>query len=119
MVNAEKKEAPQMPSPRWLAILIVPMMVGAALVSSAAVASADATDDTYRAQLRALGLTWSPDRDQAVIAVAQIICYAHARGHTPDAIIANDIHTILGPTGVTVEGATSMVSLAISTYCPS
>ncbi len=78
MVNAEKKEAHQMPSPRWLARLIVPMMVGAALVTSAAIAAADATDDAYLAQLRALGLTWPPDRDQAVIAVAHLICYDHA-----------------------------------------
>ena len=52
-----------MPSPRWLARLTIPMVAGAALVTSAAIATADATDDAYLAQLRALGLTWPPDRD--------------------------------------------------------
>ena len=107
-----------MPSPRWLARLIVPMMVGAALVTSAAIATADTTDDAYLAQLRALGVTWPPDRDEAVIAVAHLICYDRRWGYTPDAI-ANDVHAFLGPRGVDFEDVTSMVGLAESTYCPS
>jgi hypothetical protein len=46
-----------MPSPRWLARLTVPMMVGAALVTNAAIATADPTNDAYLAQLRAVGFT--------------------------------------------------------------
>jgi Protein of unknown function (DUF732) len=106
-----------MPSPRWLARLTIPMMAGAALVTSAAIATADATDDAYLAQLRALGLTWPPDRDENIIAVAHLICYDHKWGYTPDAI-ANDVHTALGSSGVTIGDATSMVNLAESTYCP-
>jgi hypothetical protein len=34
-----------MPSPRWLAGLAVPMMVGAALVTNSAIATADPTND--------------------------------------------------------------------------
>ena len=51
-----------MPSPRWLARLTIPMMAGAALVSSAAIATATPADDAYLAQLRAVGLTWPPKR---------------------------------------------------------
>lgn len=36
-----------MPSPRWLATLTIPAMVGAALVTSAATATADPVDDGY------------------------------------------------------------------------
>ena len=107
-----------MPSPRWLAILTVPMMAGAALVTSAAIATADPADDAYLAQLRALGFTWPPDRDEAVIAMAHLICYDHSSGLTPDAI-AKDVHQILGQKGITFGDVTSMVSLAESTYCPS
>ena len=106
-----------MPSPHWLTRLTVPIMVGAALVTNAAIATADATDDAYLAQLRALGLTWSPDRDEAVVAVAHLICYDHRWGLTPDAI-ADDVHAFLGPRGVSIGDATSMVNLAESTYCP-
>ena len=106
-----------MPSPCRLARLTVPMMAGAALVTSAAIATADATDDAYLAQLRALGLTWPPDRDENINAVAHLICYDHKWGYTPDAI-ANDVHTSLGSSGVTIGDATSMVNLAESTYCP-
>jgi hypothetical protein len=52
-----------MPSPRWLARLAIPMMAGAALVSSAAIATAANPDDEASlAKLRAVGLTWPPGR---------------------------------------------------------
>jgi hypothetical protein len=107
-----------MPSPRWLAILTVPMMAGAALVTSAAIATADPTDDAYLDQLHALGFTFTPDRNEAVLAMAHLICYDRSYGLTPDAI-AKDVHQILGPKGITFGDVTSMVSLAESTYCPS
>jgi hypothetical protein len=106
-----------MPSPRWLAGLTIPMMAGAALVASAAIATADPINDAYLAQLRALGFTFPPERDEAVIAMAHLICYDRKWGLTPDAI-ANDVHAVLGPRGLTFEDVTSMVSLAESTYCP-
>jgi len=52
-----------MPSPRWLARLTVPMMVGAALFTSAAIATADPVNDGYLAQLRAIGFTWPPGHE--------------------------------------------------------
>jgi hypothetical protein len=104
-------------SPRWLARFSIPMIAGAALVASAAIATADATNDAYLAQLRALGFTFSPDRDEAVIAMAHLICYDRSWGLTPDAI-AQDVHTVLGPRGLTFGDVTSMVGLAESTYCP-
>jgi hypothetical protein len=112
-----RKEPHQMPSLRWLARLTVPMMAGAALVASAAIATADAANDAYLAQLRALGFTFVPDRDEAVIAVAHLICYDRSWGLTPEAI-AQDVHAFLGPKGVTFGDVTSMVGLAESTYCP-
>ena len=107
-----------MSSRRRLAGLTVPILVGAALVSSVATATADPTNDGYLAQLRALGVNFPPDRDEAVIAVAHLICYDRRWGYTPDAI-AEDVHAFLGPRGVDFEDVTSMVGLAESTYCPS
>ena len=107
-----------MPSPRWLAVLTVPMMAGAALVTSAAIATADPADDAYLAQLHALGFTFTPDRNEAVVAITHLICYDRSWGLTPDAI-AKDVHQILGQKGITFGDVTSMVSLAESTYCPS
>lgn len=104
-------------SPRWLARLTIPIVAGAALVTSAAIASADATDDAYLAQLRALGINWPPDRDEAIVAMAHLICYDHSWGYTPDAI-AKDVHTTLSARGITLGDATAMVNLAQSTYCP-
>jgi hypothetical protein len=49
--------------------------------------------------------------------VAHLICYDRSWGLTPDAI-AQDVHEVLGPKGVTFGDVTSMVSLAESTYCP-
>jgi hypothetical protein len=93
------------------------MIAGAVLVASAAIATADPTNDAYLAQLRALGFTFPPDRDEAVIAVAHLICYDRSWGLTPDAI-AQDVHAFLGPRGLTFGDVTSMVGLAESTYCP-
>jgi Protein of unknown function (DUF732) len=107
-----------MPAPRWLAMLIVPVMAGAALVTSAAIATADARDDAYLAQLHALGFAFAPDRNEAVVAMAHLICYDHSSGLTQDAI-AKDVHQIFGPKGISFEDVTSMVRLAESTYCPS
>src|ERR1700722_3655993 len=106
-----------MPLHRWLAALTVPALAGAALLTSAAIATADPTNDAYLAQLRALGVNFPPDRDEAVIAVAHLICYDKRWGYTPDAI-AQDVHNTLAPRGVSLGDATSMVGLAQSTYCP-
>ena len=106
-----------MPSRRWLAGLSIPILAGAALLTSAAIATADPTNDAYLAQLRALGVNFPPDRDEAVIAVAHLICYDKRWGYTPDAI-AQDVHNILAPRGLSLDDVTSMVGLAESTYCP-
>ena len=55
-----------MPSLRWLARLTIPMMAGAALVSSAAIATANPADHAYLAKLRAVGLTWPPKTEEAI-----------------------------------------------------
>lgn len=106
-----------MSSLRWLARLTVPMMAGAALVTGAAIAAADATDDFYLAQLRVLGFTWSPDHDADLIWMAHQICLDKGWGWTQDQI-AQHIHSVLDPQGVGFGQATLMVNLAESTYCP-
>src|SRR5262249_55175055 len=68
-----RKAAHQMPSPRWLATLTIPIMA-AALVTDAAVAAADPINDTYLAQLRGLGFNWPPEHDGALIGMALLIC---------------------------------------------
>jgi Protein of unknown function (DUF732) len=106
-----------MPSPRLLATLTVPLMVGAALVTNAALATADPTNDAYLAQLRAVGLTWPPGHDEALIGMAHLICDDLGWGWTPQQI-ANHVHANLDSTGATLGDIGSMVNLAHSTYCP-
>jgi hypothetical protein len=106
-----------MPSPRWLAGLAIPIMLGAALVSSASVATADPADDAYLAQLRSLGFTWPPDHDAALIGMGRLICDDLGWGWTYDQI-AQHIHATLDPRNVTYGDVHSMVGAAHSTYCP-
>jgi Protein of unknown function (DUF732) len=105
-----------MPSPRWLTRLSIPIMAGAALVTSAAIATADPVDDGYLAQLRAIGFTWPPEHDAALTGMGHLICDDLAWGWTYDAI-AQHIHATLDPRNVTFGEVGSMVSLAHSTYC--
>lgn len=106
-----------MHSPRWLARLSIPMMVGAALLTSTAIAVADATDDTFLSKMHTLGFTWPAGDDSDIVAVGHQICADRMAGKTPDAIAA-DIHSTLGAKGISFADVTSMVSAAESTYCP-
>ena len=100
-----------------LAMLIIPTMAGAALVSSAAIATADPRDDAYLAQLRAVGLTWPPNTEEALIGEAHLICYDLTWGWTPTQI-ADEIHANLDAKSVTLLDVGTMVNAAHSTYCP-
>jgi len=106
-----------MPLPQWLSRLTVPMMVGAALVSTAAIANADPTNDAYLAQLRAAGFTWPPEHDEAIVGMAYLICDDLGWGWTPDHI-AQQIHANLDQDSVAYGQVATMVNLAHSTYCP-
>jgi len=106
-----------MPSPRWLARLTIPMMAGAALVSSAAIATANPADDAYLAQLRAVGLTWPPNTEEALIGVGHLVCYDLSWGWQPQQI-ADDIHATLTPKGISLFDDGSIVNAAHSNYCP-
>jgi hypothetical protein len=117
IVNAKKNGSASNALLRWRARLTIPMMVGAALVTSAAIATADAADDAYLAQLRALGFTWPPDHDAALTGMGRLICDDLVSGWTYDQI-AQQIHAVLDPRNVTFGDVGSMVSLAHSTYCP-
>ena len=112
-----RSEAHQMFSSRWLVRLTVPIVAGAALISSAAIAAADPRDDAYLAQLRAVGLTWPPGHDEAIIGMAHLICDDLGWGWTPQQI-ANHVHANLDPAGASLLDVGSMVNLARSTYCP-
>ena len=106
-----------MPSPRWLARLTIPIVAGAALLSSPAIATANPADDAYLAQLRAVGLTWPPNTEEALIGEAHLICYDLTWGWTPQQI-ADDVHAHLDARGVTLLDVGTMVNAAHSTYCP-
>jgi hypothetical protein len=108
-----------MSSPRWLARLTIgiPMMAGAALVSSAAIATANPDDDAYLAQLRAVGLTWPPSTEHALIGEAHLICYDLTWDWTPQQI-ADEIHANLDNKGVTLLDVGTMVNAAHNIYCP-
>lgn len=106
-----------MPSPRWLATLAIPVMAGAALVTSAGIAVADPLDDAYFAQLRAAGFSWPPDHDEALAGMGRLICDDIGWGWTYDQI-AQSIHATLDARKVSFGEVGSMVHLAHSTYCP-
>ena len=106
-----------MSSPRWLAMLTVPMLAGAALVSSAAIASANPDDDAYLAQLRAVGLTWPPKTEHALIAEAHNVCYDLEWDWTPQQI-ADGLHASLDNKGVTLLQVGALVNAAHNIYCP-
>lgn len=106
-----------MPSSRWLAGLAAPLVAGAALIASTAVATADAKDDAFLAQMHKLGFTWPAGDDSDIVSMGHQICADRNAGKTPDAI-AQDIHSTLGAKGITFADVTSMVSAAESNYCP-
>lgn len=106
-----------MPSPRWLVTAVVPLLVGAALATSAAVATADAVDDAYLSQLRAAGFSWPPDHDAALTAMGRLICDDIGWGYTYDRI-SQDIHNTLDSRNVTIGDVNTMVKIAHATYCP-
>lgn len=102
---------------RWMATLAIPLIVGAGLTTGAPTAVADSTDDAYLAQMHKLGFTWPAGEDSDIISMGHQICADRNAGKTPDQI-ATDIHSTLGPKGITFADVTSMVSAAESNYCP-
>ncbi|WP_085184463.1 DUF732 domain-containing protein [Mycobacterium sp. IEC1808] len=102
---------------RWLAALAIPVVTGAALVSGAAIATADPVDDAYLSQLHAAGFSWPPDHDEALTAMGRLICDDLGWGWTYDQITQN-IHSTLDPRNVTFGEIGSMVRIAHATYCP-
>ncbi|WP_374025922.1 DUF732 domain-containing protein [Mycobacterium sp. HNNTM2301] len=102
---------------RWLAKLTIPVLVGAALTASAAIASADSTDDAYLAKLHNLGFTWPSSSDSDMIALGHAVCSDRMAGKTPDAIAA-DLHSGMSSKGFSFADMTGWVSAAESTYCP-
>jgi hypothetical protein len=102
---------------RWLTKLSIAVVAGAALVASAGVATATPADDAYLAKLRAVGLTWPPSTEEALIGEAHLICYDLTWDWQPQQI-ADDIHAHLNARGVTLLDVGTMVNAAHSTYCP-
>ena len=103
---------------RSLTRLSIPVLAGAALVSSAGIAAADPQQDqAYLAQLSAVGLTWPPKTEEALIGEAHLICYDLTWGWQPQTI-ADDIHDHLNKRGVTLLDVGTMVDAAHKIYCP-
>src|SRR5947209_16129921 len=96
----------------WIAVVIC-----AASLASAGIATATPADDAYLAQLRAVGLTWPPNTEEALIGEAHLICYDLTWDWQPQQI-ADDIHAHLNARGVTLLDVGTMVNAAHSTYCP-
>jgi hypothetical protein len=86
-------------------------------MSSPGSAGATPQDDAYLAQLRAVGLTWPPKTEEALIAEAHDVCYDLTWGWTPQQI-ADDLHARLDTKGVTLLDVGSLVNAAHSIYCP-
>jgi hypothetical protein len=104
-----------MPSPRWLAKLAPPIMAGAALVPSSAIATDDPVHTGERAQLQ--GSASGCRAMRALIGMAQLICDDLGWGWTPDQI-AQSVHANLDGRGIHYGQVAAMVNLARSTYCP-
>ncbi len=93
-------------------------MAGSALMSSTGIANAiTPQDDAYLAKLSAVGLTWPPTTEEALIGEAHLICYDLTWGWQPQQI-ADDIHDHLNKRGVTLLDVGTMVDAAHKTYCP-
>ncbi|OBK35465.1 hypothetical protein A5658_08720 [Mycobacterium sp. 1245111.1] len=107
-----------MTSRRWLTKLSLSLLAGAALACSAGIAAAATPqDEAYLAQLRAVGLTWPPSTEEALIGEAHLICYDLTWGWQPQTI-ADDIHDHLNKRGVTLLDVGTMVDAAHKIYCP-
>jgi hypothetical protein len=85
------------------------MMVGAALVASAATAAADTADDAFIARLAAIGFIWPLDHAPAVISLGHHICMDRSNGWTSDQI-APDVHSIMSEQGFTFGDVTAIVN---------
>jgi hypothetical protein len=107
-----------MTSRRWLTKLSLSALAAAAVVCSAGIAGATTPqDDAYLAKLRAVGLTWPPSTEEALIGEAHLICYDLTWGWQPQTI-ADDIHDHLNKRGVTLLDVGTLVDAAHKTYCP-
>lgn len=102
---------------RRLTKLFIVVMTGAALLGSAGIAAATPVDDAYLAQRRAVGLTWLPNTEEALIGEAHLICYDLTWDWQPQQI-ADDIHAHLNARGVTLLDVGTMVNAAHSVYYP-
>jgi hypothetical protein len=91
----------QMTTRRALTRLAFLAMAGSALMSSTGIANAiTPQDNAYLAKLSAVGLTWPPTTEEALIGEAHLICYDLTWGWQPQL----DVGT--------------MVDAAHKTYCP-
>lgn len=108
----------QMTPRRALTRLAFLALAGSALMSSTGIANASTPqDDAYLAKLSAVGLTWPPTTEEALIGEAHLICYDLTWGWQPQQI-ADDIHDHLNKRGVTLLDVGTMVDAAHKTYCP-
>lgn len=106
-----------MPSARWPAAAAIPVMAAALIGGAPSAAATTPQDDAYLAQLRAIGLTWPPKTEEALIAEAHDVCYDLTWGWTPQQI-ADDLHARLDAKGVTLLEIGGLVNTAHSIYCP-
>ena len=93
------------------------MMAGAALVSSAAIATANPDDDAYLAQVHAAGLTFPPNADHALIAEGHDVCYDLSSGWMSQTI-ADDLHADWAKRNIPLLDLGGLVNAAHRTYCP-
>jgi hypothetical protein len=108
----------QMTTRRALTRLAFLAMTGSALMSSTGIANAiTPQDNAYLAKLSAVGLTWPPTTEEALIGEAHLICYDLTWGWQPQQI-ADDIHDHLNKRGVTLLDVGTMVDAAHKIYCP-
>lgn len=93
-------------------------MAGAALMSNTGIANATtAQDDAYLNALRAVGLTWPSNTEEALIGEAHMVCYDLTYGWQPQQI-ADDIHDHLNKRSVTLGEVGTLVNAAHKIYCP-
>jgi len=97
--------------------LITPLaaVLGVIAVSTAPIANADSTDDSYLQGLKDAQISWAGGSDQAMIELAHSVCKDFSNGFTFEKTLA-DVKTATPQLADTSIG--KIMGVATGVYCP-
>jgi hypothetical protein len=90
-------------------------VLGAIAVSTAPIANADATDDSYLQGLKDAQITWAGGSDQAMIELAHSVCKDFSNGFTFEKTLA-DVKTATSQLADT--SIAKIMGVGTGAYCP-